>query len=64
MTLSKGKTSKGKPTAIVMNTIKGKGVTYLEEMMMNHHINVTDEQMDGAIARTDYKTCLIWRNMR
>ena len=53
--LQKAKQVKGKPTAIVMNTIKGKGVTYLEEMMMNHHINVTDEQMDGAIAELTAK---------
>jgi transketolase len=47
--IEKAKTMKGKPTAIILNTVKGKGVKFVEEMFANHHINITQEQADEAI---------------
>lgn len=35
--------TKGKPTAIVLDTIKGQGVPYFEEMSDNHHIRFAGE---------------------
>lgn len=44
--LTKAKSIKGMPCAIVMNTIKGKGVSIYEEMgVSNHSATVTDEQL-------------------
>ncbi len=40
----------GKPSVIVMETLKGKGVTWIEETEFNHHIMVSREQADEAIA--------------
>lgn len=42
---------KGEPTAIIMNTIKGKGVSIYEQMgFANHSCSVTDEQLATALA--------------
>ena len=35
------KTVKGKPSCIVLNTIKGKGIKELEDMLLNHHIQLS-----------------------
>lgn len=35
---------KGVPTCIVLDTIKGKGVPFLENMVSNHHVRFSDEQ--------------------
>ena len=40
----------GKPSMIVLQTIKGKGVKWVEEMLLNHHIVITKEQAEAAIA--------------
>lgn len=47
--IEKAKTMKGKPTAIILNTIKGKGVKFVEDMFLNHHINLTKEQAQQGI---------------
>lgn len=40
----------GKPTAIILNTVKGKGVDFAEELgYKNHHMNVSKEQMQKAM---------------
>ena len=40
-----------KPSMIILNTVKGKGVTFIEEMGFgNHSIPMTKEQMDLALA--------------
>lgn len=39
---------KGKPTAIICNTVKGKGVVWAENEF-NHHVNVTEETAKIAI---------------
>ncbi len=44
------KAVKGQPHMIVLHTIKGAGVKAVEEMVANHHIVVTPELADKAIA--------------
>ena len=40
----------GKPSMIILQTTKGCGVKWVEEMLLNHHIVITKEQADAAIA--------------
>lgn len=45
-----GKKSKDKPTIIILNTIKGKGISFIEEMgYKNHSMNVTKTQKALAL---------------
>ncbi len=44
------KDAQGRPSAIVLDTIKGQGVTFVEETIMNHHIIVDREKAKAAIA--------------
>lgn len=39
----------GKPSVIVLDTIKGKGWKYCETAPSNHHISVSKEQMEDAL---------------
>mgnify|MGYP001623279547 CR=1 FL=1 len=39
-----------RPVAVILNTKKGCGVPFIEEMEFNHHINLSQEQADEAIA--------------
>lgn len=48
--IQKAKATPGKPHMIVLNTIKGAGVKAVEEMFANHHIVVSPELADQAIA--------------
>ena len=45
----KAKEIKNKPTLILANTIKGKGISFMENKASWHHGVITDEQ---------YQTCL------
>ena len=48
--ISEAKKSRGKPTMIVLNTIKGKGVSFIEAMgVKNHSMPVTEEQIIKAL---------------
>ncbi|MDR0885322.1 MAG: transketolase [Clostridiales Family XIII bacterium] len=47
------KSVKGKPSAIVLNTTKGAGVKYVEDIFMNHHIPLVDEGLAEAIAQCE-----------
>lgn len=38
-----------KPSVIVLNTIKGKGIPFVEKLELNHHIAVNKEQLDEAL---------------
>ena len=38
-----------RPHVIVMNTIKGKGCSFAENILKNHHINVSAEQAEDAV---------------
>ncbi|ALS36011.1 transketolase [Enterococcus rotai] len=48
--IDQAKQVKGKPTAIVLDTVKGQGVPYLEELADNHHIR-PDEAAKVAIKK-------------
>ena len=48
--IMKAKATPGKPHMIVLDTIKGAGVKAVEEMSSNHHIVVSAELADQAIA--------------
>lgn len=49
--IESAKTTRGVPSAIVLNTIKGKGCTLSEYVASNHHINVKKEEGMAEIAR-------------
>jgi transketolase len=40
----------GQPSMIVLDTIKGKGCTFAEQELFNHHMAISPEKADGAIA--------------
>ncbi|MBD3307314.1 transketolase [candidate division KSB3 bacterium] len=44
------------PSVIILDTIKGQGVPFVERIMMNHHIVVDQDQAKAAIA--DLEQCL------
>ena len=47
--LNEAKTSKGKPTVIVAKTVKGKGVSFMEDKANWHGVAPSDEERDAAI---------------
>ncbi|PGM52682.1 transketolase [Bacillus sp. AFS053548] len=56
--IMKGKSQSDKPIAIILDTVKGQGVKYLEEKVDNHHIrpNQADEEaILEAITELGYK---------
>jgi transketolase len=48
--LETAKTIKGKPTIIVAHTVKGKGVSFMENVAAWHGQAPSVEQMDQALA--------------
>lgn len=50
------KSVKGKPSAIILDTVKGKGCCFAENDIKNHHMSVTAKQIDQAISKI--KCCL------
>ena len=48
--LEKAKAVKGAPSAIVMNTVKGKGVSFMENQVKWHGSAPNDEQYATAVA--------------
>jgi len=44
------KLRRGKPSVIVLDTIKGKGVSFVEGKEKNHHVEISKEQMEEALA--------------
>lgn len=48
--IEKAKKETGKPSVIVLHTVKGKGAAFVENTFANHHMVVEKEQVDGAIA--------------
>ncbi len=55
--ISAAKNCKGKPTAIVMNTIKGKNVSFMENNAGWHGSAPNEEQYNQAIAELDEIIC-------
>ncbi len=54
----KAKTVKGKPTAIIFKTIKGKGVSFMENRVEWHGVAPNDEQYERAVAEIKAKAKL------
>jgi transketolase len=48
--IEKAKAQPQQPSMIVLNTVKGKGCSFAEHTMSNHHMAFTREQADEAIA--------------
>jgi transketolase len=46
--LTQFKSEKEKPTVIIANTIKGKGVSFIENKLMWHYHNPDDEELQAA----------------
>lgn len=44
------KLRRGKPSVIVLDTIKGKGVSFVEGKEKNHHVEISKAQMEEALA--------------
>lgn len=53
--IEKAKENGGKPSVIVLNTVKGKGCSFAEGILSNHHITVSKEQMEDALKALDNK---------
>jgi len=53
--LAQAKATKGKPTVIICNTVKGKGVSYMENQAGWHGNAPNEEQYNIAIAEIDAK---------
>ena len=49
MSYEEAKKVKGKPTAVIANTVKGKGVSYMENQASWHHGVMTEEQYEEAV---------------
>ncbi len=49
--INAAKANKGKPSAIILNTKKGMGAPFAEDIVDNHHMNFKTEQVDEAIER-------------
>jgi len=47
--VEKAKQTKGKPSVIVLDTVKGKGCTFAEGIESNHHMAFSKEQSEEAI---------------
>lgn len=51
--IQKAKNTKDKPTAIIMNTVKGKGVSFMENNVSWHGTAPNEEQYNQAISELD-----------
>lgn len=54
---------KGVPTAIVMKTVKGKGIKDLEDMLLNHHIRIDDTFTNKAVGELEAKLAEIEKEL-
>lgn len=48
-TIEAAKLKKGKPSVIILDTIKGKGISFAEKEVKNHHMVISKEQMNEAL---------------
>lgn len=51
--IASAKETKGKPTVIIANTVKGKGVSFMENQAGWHGVAPNDEQYEKAVAEID-----------
>ena len=47
--LNEAKTAEDKPTVIIANTIKGKGISFYENQVKSHTVTMTVEQVESAL---------------
>jgi transketolase len=47
--LNEAKNIKKKPTAIIANTIKGKGISFYENQVKSHAVTMTVEQVESSL---------------
>jgi transketolase len=47
--VDKAKQAAGRPSVIVLNTVKGKDCSFGESVFLNHHMNISPEMADEAI---------------
>ncbi|MFP3041044.1 transketolase [Treponema primitia] len=57
--IEKAKTNPGKPSVIVLRTIKGKGCDFVEKMGYNHHILMPRAECEAEIARLQQEAAKI-----
>ncbi|WP_346352907.1 transketolase [Azotosporobacter soli] len=48
--IEKAKQEQEKPSVIVLNTLKGKGCSFAENVLLNHHMTISAAQMEEALA--------------
>lgn len=53
--IEKAKNEKGRPSVIVLHTIKGQGASFVEGKVDNHHVTISKEQMEQALAELNEK---------
>lgn len=53
--IEKAKENVSRPSVIVLNTVKGKGCSFAEGILSNHHITVSKEQMEDALKALENK---------
>lgn len=51
--VEKAKEVKGQPAVIVLHTVKGRGCSFAEGILNNHHMTFTGEQIAEAIAKVE-----------
>ena len=51
--MKEAKATKGMPTAIIAKTIKGKGVSFMEDKVQWHGVAPNDEQYEAAMAELE-----------
>ena len=57
--LKQAEQTKGRPTAIIANTVKGKGVSYMEHVAKWHRSVITPEQYQQAIKEINAREDLL-----
>lgn len=53
--IENAKENGSRPSVIVLNTVKGKGCSFAEGILSNHHITVSKEQMEDAVKALENK---------
>lgn len=52
---AKSNCTEGRPHAIVLDTVKGSGISFVENMELNHHINISEKQALDALSELENK---------
>lgn len=53
------KDNKGRPSIIILHTKKGKGCTFAEGVLNNHHMTFTKEQIDEAVRAVEEELAIL-----